>query len=77
MANKKFSGKLAVGIFVDGLSLQVACLARSGKKIRFVDAQIVNLATKLETAVTTGVEFFEQPQSSTTTVETSPIDITS
>ncbi len=77
MANKKFSGKLAVGIFVDGLSLQVACLARSGKKIRFVDAQIVNLASKIETTVTAGVEFFENPQASTSTAETTPIDITS
>jgi hypothetical protein len=30
--NKRFSGKLAVGIFVDGVSLQVACLAKVGKK---------------------------------------------
>ncbi len=71
--NKKFSGKLAVGIFVDGLSLQVACLAKSGKKVRFVDAQIVNLATKLETTVA-GAQVFEQP---TSPAEATPIDITS
>ncbi|CUS83816.1 Tfp pilus assembly protein PilN [Candidatus Kryptobacter tengchongensis] len=73
--NKKFSGKLAVGVFIDGLSLQVACLARSGKKIRFVDAQIVNLATKLE-ATSVGTQVFEQIEP-TSISEMTPIDITS
>ncbi len=76
MANKKFSGKLAVGIFIDGLSLQVACLARSGKKIRFVDAQIVKLANKLETAVA-GAGVYEQQPGVVSLTETTPIDITS
>ncbi|MCS7229491.1 MAG: hypothetical protein RMJ81_07835 [Candidatus Kryptonium sp.] len=73
MARKKFSGKIAVGIFVDGLSLQVACLAKSGKKIKFIDAQIVNLATKLE-AIYTGAQVLEQIEPIS---ETTPIDITS
>jgi hypothetical protein len=30
--DKKFSGKLAVGVFVDGVSLQVACLAKVGEE---------------------------------------------
>lgn len=72
---KKFSGKLAVGIFADGLSLQIVCLAKSGKKVRFVDAQIVNLASKLETTVA-GARVFEQPES-ISGVEATPIDITS
>ncbi|MFN3135730.1 MAG: hypothetical protein ACK44H_09215, partial [Candidatus Kryptonium sp.] len=73
--NKKFSGKLAVGIFIDGLSLQIACLARSGKKIRFVDAQIVNLASKLETA-SAGARIAEQIEPRSIS-ELTPIDITS
>jgi len=73
--DKKFSGKLAVGIFVDGLSLQVACLAKSGKKVRFVDAQIVNLASKLETA-SAGARIVEQIEPRSIS-ELTPIDITS
>jgi hypothetical protein len=74
--DKKFSGKLAVGVFVDGVSLQVACLAKVGKKkIKFVDAQIVNLASKLETAVA-GAQVFEETKQ-TSAFDQSPIDITS
>jgi len=73
--DKKFSGKLAVGIFVDGLSLQVACLAKSGKKVRFVDAQIVNLTSKLETA-SAGARIVEQIEPRSIS-ELTPIDITS
>lgn len=61
---KKFSGKLAVGIFVDGLSLQVACLAKSGKKIRLVDVQAVNLVVRLESSTVTGAKILEEIEGS-------------
>ena len=40
---KKFKGRLAVGFFQDGQSVQVACLARQGNKVKLLDAQIVPL----------------------------------
>jgi hypothetical protein len=46
---KKIPGKYAVGIFTEGLFLQVACLTKKGNKIKLVDAEIIKLAERLET----------------------------
>lgn len=45
--------KLAIGVFVDGLTLQVATLCKQKGKTKLVDANILKLATRLESV---GVE---------------------
>lgn len=57
---KKIPGKYAVGIFAEGLFLQVACLAKKGNKIRLVDAEIIELAERMET-VEAGKDFVLEP----------------
>ncbi len=49
--DKKYSGKLAVGIFAEGDYLHMVCLAKREKKIELVDVQRVKLATRLENVV--------------------------
>ena len=41
--------KLAIGVFVDGLTLQVATLCKQKGKVQLVDANILNLVSRLET----------------------------
>jgi len=41
---KKYSGKLAVGIFVEDTLLHVVCLAREDNKTRLVEAEILQMA---------------------------------
>ncbi|MEL6823451.1 MAG: hypothetical protein AAFP70_16960, partial [Calditrichota bacterium] len=41
---KKYSGKLAVGIFVEDMLLHVVCLAREDNKTRLVEAEILQMA---------------------------------
>ncbi len=49
MANgKKYSEKLAVGMFVEGQFLHVACLALHKKRIKLIDAKIVKMVKTLE-----------------------------
>ncbi|RMG68778.1 MAG: hypothetical protein D6715_01265 [Calditrichaeota bacterium] len=60
---KKFKGKLAVGFFLDGQSLQVACLARQGKKVKLLDAQIVPLVEAPQSVPVAEAEFAEDFQS--------------
>lgn len=40
--------KIAIGMFVDGLTLQVATLCKQKGKIKLVDANILNLVTRLD-----------------------------
>lgn len=41
--------KLAIGVFVDGLTLQVATLCKQQGKVKLVDANILKLKSRLET----------------------------
>ena len=47
---RRLDGKLAVGIFVDGLYMRVACLLKRKDGIHIIDAQNVALAGPLESA---------------------------
>lgn len=46
---KEFSGKMSVGLFVEGHFLHVVCLARNRDKLQLVDGQIVKMSKALET----------------------------
>ena len=46
---KEFSGKMAVGLFVEGHYLHVVCLAQQNNKLQLVDGQIVKMSKALET----------------------------
>ena len=49
MANgKKYSEKLAIGMFVEGQFLHVACLGLHKKRIKLINAKIVKLVKTLE-----------------------------
>ena len=48
MNKKNKFDKLALGIFVDGLTLHITALCKQKSKIKLVDANIVNLASRLE-----------------------------
>jgi hypothetical protein len=46
---KEFSGKLAVGLFVEGHYLHVACLSKKNNTMQLVDGQILKMSKSLET----------------------------
>lgn len=46
---KEFSGKMSVGLFVEGHYLHVVCLAQHGNRLQLVDGQMVKMAKALET----------------------------
>ncbi len=46
--NKKYSGKISVGLFVEGIHLYVVCLAQKDEKVRLVDAQMLKMANRME-----------------------------
>ena len=46
---KEFSGKMAVGLFVEGHYLHVVCLAQQNNKLQLVDGQVVKMSKALET----------------------------
>lgn len=50
------SAQYAIGIFVDGESLHVVCLKKSGLDIELVDADTLKLVTRLETVPAGGEE---------------------
>ena len=65
--------KLAVGIFIDGLTLHISALCKQKGKIKLVDANLVKLANRLEPARIEEHELvFEEYESGG-----APIDITS
>ncbi len=65
--------KLAVGIFVDGLTLHISVLCKQKSNIKVVDANIVKLASRLEPARIEESELvLEEPEN-----PGGPIDITS
>lgn len=66
--------KLAIGIFVDGLTLQVATLCKQKGKIKLVNANILNLVTRLEPITTDEPVFAEELVGDA--FDSSPIDIT-
>jgi hypothetical protein len=45
----EFSGKMSVGLFVEGHYLQVVCLGMQGNKMQLVDAQVLKMTKALET----------------------------
>jgi hypothetical protein len=45
---KEFSGKMSVGLFVEGHFLHVVCLAKDGDKLKLVDGQILKMSKALE-----------------------------
>jgi hypothetical protein len=45
---KEFSGKMAVGLFVEGHYLHVVCLAKNGDTLQLVDGQILKMSKALE-----------------------------
>src|SRR4030042_1396106 len=45
----EFSGKMSVGLFVEGHYLHVVCLAQQGNRLQLVDGQVVKMAKALET----------------------------
>jgi hypothetical protein len=46
---KEFSGKMAVGLFVEGHYLHVVCLAQQNNQLQLVDGQVVKMSKALET----------------------------
>ncbi|MBN2365720.1 MAG: hypothetical protein EH225_06970 [Calditrichaeota bacterium] len=46
---KEFSGKMAVGLFVEGHYLHVVCLAKQGNQLKLVDGQMVKMSKTMET----------------------------
>ncbi len=46
---KEFSGKLAVGLFVEGHYLHVACLSKKDNTVQLVDGQMLKMSKALET----------------------------
>jgi hypothetical protein len=46
---KEFSGKMSVGLFVEGHYLHVVCLARQNNQLQLVDGQVVKMSKALET----------------------------
>ncbi len=46
---KEFSGKMAVGLFVEGHYLHVVCLAQQNNQLQLVDGQVVKMSKSLET----------------------------
>jgi hypothetical protein len=46
---KEFSGKMSVGLFVEGHYLHVVCLAQQGNRLKLVDGQLVKMSKALET----------------------------
>ena len=46
---KEFSGKMSVGLFVEGHYLHVVCLAQQGNRLQLVDGQMVKMTKALET----------------------------
>jgi len=46
---KEFSGKMAVGLFVEGHYLHVVCLAKQNNQLQLVDGQVVKMSKALET----------------------------
>ncbi len=45
---KEFSGKMSVGLFVEGHYLHVVCLAQQGNRLKLVDGQVLKMAKALE-----------------------------
>lgn len=66
--------KLAIGIFVDGLTLQVATLCKQKGKVKLVDANILNLVTRLDPVSVDKPAYVEEL---TGDMAEGPIDITS
>ncbi len=46
---KEYSGKMAVGLFVEGHFLHVVCLAQQGNRLQLVDGQVVKMSKSVET----------------------------
>ncbi len=46
---KEFSGKMSVGLFVEGHYLHVVCLAQQNNKLKLVDGQVVKMSKAMET----------------------------
>jgi hypothetical protein len=46
---KEFSGKMSVGLFVEGHYLHVVCLAQHNNKLKLVDGQVVKMSKAMET----------------------------
>jgi hypothetical protein len=46
---KEFSGKMSVGLFVEGHYLHVVCVANRNKQLQLVDAQTLQMSQALET----------------------------
>ncbi len=46
---KEFSGKMAVGLFVEGHYLHVVCLSKQGNRLQLVDGQVVKMSKAMET----------------------------
>lgn len=68
--------KLAIGVFVDGLTLQIAALCKQKGKVKLIDANMVNLVSRLETTAVKEPAFIEdfigEEQA-----QDAPIDLTS
>ncbi len=45
---KEFSGKMSVGLFVEGHYLHVVCLAQQGNRLKLVDGQVLKMTKALE-----------------------------
>ncbi|MEJ2634408.1 MAG: hypothetical protein P8184_03840 [Calditrichia bacterium] len=46
--DREFTGKLAIGLFVEGQYLHAACLAVHKKRVKLIDAQIVKMQKSME-----------------------------
>lgn len=46
---KEFSGKMSVGLFVEGHYLHVVCLAQYNNKLKLMDGQVVKMSKAMET----------------------------